>query len=251
MDGFLTSLGQNRGMAIPNSPSVFSAPSLAQALRRGSKTYDLLAAAPLMVWFAMNAAVTLRPMSALIAHLLQAPNVPLCLMVLSKCGVLLFAFVAIAMLVTRRPPKSGAHGLAPRVASLLGTYLTIGIVLLPPAHLSPLWLGISAALILGGMAFSCFSILWLGRSFSLMAEARRLVTSGPYSVIRHPLYLGEEVAIVGMAIQFFSPEALALLLLQMACQVYRMGCEEEVLADAFPDYTLYKSATARLVPGVY
>src|SRR3954451_16339189 len=152
-------------------------------LHKGGKAYDFLAAAPLIAWFILGAVATLRPVPQLAAQLLARPDMTVGLTLLSKCAVLLFAIVAITMLILRQPPQSCARGIAPRIAGLLGTYLAVGMVLLPPAQLSPIWMGVASALTLGGMAFACFSILWLGRSFSLMAEARQLVTSGPYSVI--------------------------------------------------------------------
>src|SRR6185437_15643215 len=114
----------------------------------------------------------------------------------------------------------------------------------PPTGVSSFWLSVSTAMVLGGMAFACYSLLWLGRSFSLMAEARRLVTGGPYGIVRHPLYIGEQVAILGAAIPVMSPAALVLLALQVGCQLYRMDREEEVLAQAFPEYEAYKAHTA-------
>jgi protein-S-isoprenylcysteine O-methyltransferase Ste14 len=85
----------------------------------------------------------------------------------------------------------------------------------------------------------------------MLPEARRLVTNGPYSVIRHPLYLGEAVAFVGVTLQYLSPWALALLALQCIFQLERMKNEELVLLQAFPDYHDYAARTARLVPGLY
>src|SRR6476620_11055473 len=90
-------------------------------------------------------------------------------------------------------------------------------------------------------------LLWLGRSFSTMPEARRLVTSGPYRYMRHPLYLTEEIAVIGVLLQYRSPAAFALVALQMALQVRRMLCEEQVLGETFPEYEQYCANTPRLV----
>ncbi|MBV8799150.1 MAG: isoprenylcysteine carboxylmethyltransferase family protein [Alphaproteobacteria bacterium] len=223
----------------------------AQLLRKGTKAFDILAAAPLILWYAFNFGTLLHPLQQEVSQLLVRPDAQLFLAVLSKGAVLLVAFTAICMLIARRPPQSGAHGVMPRVAGVLGTYLGVSLILLPPAQLSPVWMAVSAAMVLGGMGFACYSLLWLGRSFSLMAEARQLVTGGPYSIVRHPLYLGEEMAIVGAAIQFISPAAIALVLLQIGCQLYRMQCEEEVLEQAFPEYGHYKAQKARILPGIY
>jgi len=78
--------------------------------------------------------------------------------------------------------------------------------------------------ILCGVVFALYAVLELGRSFSVMPEARRLVTNGPYSVIRHPVYLGEAVALAGVTSQYLSPWALLLLALQFIFQLERMAC---------------------------
>ena len=72
-----------------------------------------------------------------------------------------------------------------------------------------------------------------------------------HAIVRHPLYLGEEIAILGVVLQYLSFWALLILALQVFCQLYRMSCEEQVLGNTFPDYGAYKSRTFRLVPGVY
>ena len=49
-------------------------------------------------------------------------------------------------------------------------------------------------------------VLWrLGKSFSIMPEARKLVTGGPYACARHPLYTVEIITIIGTALQFHAP----------------------------------------------
>jgi protein-S-isoprenylcysteine O-methyltransferase Ste14 len=59
---------------------------------------------------------------------------------------------------------------------------------------------ISTRLLLGGNALAVLVLVQLGRSFSIMAEARRLVTSGVYRWVRHPLYLAEELAVIGIVL---------------------------------------------------
>lgn len=235
-----------------NTIATAPAPAFSESLRRGTKAYDLLAAAPLMVGYALSAAGNLGAVAHGLAHFsLARPNVTLALTIISKLGGVTLLTLFMAMLLLRRPPISKACGWAPRIAALVGTYLSMGILMLNPIHASAAVLAISTAMMFGGTAFAIYSILYLGRSFSLMAEARKLVTSGPYSRIRHPLYAGEEIAILGAFLQYVSPLATLLLALQIAAQVYRMSCEEDVLAGAFPDYVSYKSRTFRLIPGIY
>jgi len=46
-----------------------------------------------------------------------------------------------------------------------------------------------------------YAVLHLGKSFSIMPQARRLVIGGPYRFVRHPLYFAEELAVIGVLIQ--------------------------------------------------
>ena len=98
---------------------------------------------------------------------------------------------------------------------------------------------------------SIVALAHLGRSFSLMAEARRLVTTGPYSIVRHPLYLFEEIASLGILLQFFSVYTALIFVLHILIQLQRMKNEETVLEKAFPEYQLYKARTARVIPKLY
>ena len=83
-----------------------------------------------------------------------------------------------------------------------------------------------------------------------MPEARRLVTTGPYALVRHPLYVVEEIGVVGLATQFAQPWAALLALASIALQVLRSEYEERVLLEAFPDYAEYRARTWRFVPYV-
>src|SRR5439155_9033842 len=105
--------------------------------------------------------------------------------------------------------------------------------------------------ILVGTVAAVYVLSQLGRSFSVMAEARRLVTSGVYRIVRHPLYLAEELAVIGIFMQFLSLWTALLLAMQIAFQLRRMRNEEVILGEIFPEYADYKARTTRLIPGIY
>ena len=109
-------------------------------------------------------------------------------------------------------------------------------------------LTISCSFVVVGMLSSFIVLRWLGKAFSIMAEARRLVTHGPYALVRHPLYVCEEIAVIGIFIQVVSPVALIVLIAHATFQVRRMLNEERVLQAAFPEYENYARRTPRLIP---
>jgi protein-S-isoprenylcysteine O-methyltransferase Ste14 len=182
---------------------------------------------------------------------LLSPDTMFALSLVRQMVALALIILLMTFLILRNPAKAKAKGLMPRFAAFAGTYLGIVVVWLPP---QPLGVALSLAslfLMLGGAAFSAYSISHLGRSFSIMAEGRQLITDGPYSRIRHPLYLGEALSFLGLTLQYVSPLAVAIFAVQIGFQLVRMKNEEAVLAGLFPEYESYKRRTARLVPGLY
>jgi protein-S-isoprenylcysteine O-methyltransferase Ste14 len=134
---------------------------------------------------------------------------------------------------------------------VVGSFLSAGFLLLPLQELSYALYLASLLLVIAGTGFAIYALLVLGRSISILPEARRLVTRGPYALVRHPLYLGEIAALAGVALQYLSAWALLLLGLVWAFQLQRIKYEELVLSQMFPEYGDYMARTARLVPGVY
>src|SRR5579862_1634351 len=243
-----------RALALALGPAVSER---LKAIRR-TKLYDLFAAAPLIAWFVFCATQTLPSVVrqiALIKLMIQTdPSVLPASLVLSSVShitTLVFFAVLVVMFVVRQLPQRTALGFYPRCAAVAGTFLGVGIVLLPPQELSSEVYLVSLLLIISGTAFAISAGLVLGRSISILPEARRLVTWGPYALVRHPLYLGEIVAVAGVALQYLSVWALLLLGLLCIVQLQRMKNEERVLSRVFPEYGDYMARTARLVPGVY
>jgi protein-S-isoprenylcysteine O-methyltransferase Ste14 len=230
------------------------AASIADRLKalQQTKLYDLLATSPLIGWYALCLRARFPDLVQQIAAAdLATIDLLTVSSIVSKFASLAFISVLIALLAFRATPRAKAPGLIPRVAALAGTYLGVGIVLLPPIALSTQLYLTSTLLIVGGTVFALYSALKLGRSISMMSEARRLVTRGPYAVIRHPLYLGEGIALVGLTLQFLSPWAVLILAFQCTCQVERMKNEERILLQVFPEYRNYMAHTGRLVPYIY
>ncbi len=100
----------------------------------------------------------------------------------------------------------------------------------------------------GACAWLLASVLVLGRCFGVLPEARGLVTRGPYRLVRHPVYLGEIGALVGLALSSSAAWSLPILGLFVAAQLVRMHLEERALTLAFPEYADYASRTPRLIP---
>ena len=228
-----------------------------KTLRR-TKLYDLFAAAPLIAWYGFCAAQVLPTVIQqieLIKLFVQTdPSVlpiDLVLSTVAHIATLAFFAILVVMFAVRHVPQRAASGFYPRFAAVAGTFLGVGMVLLPLQELSRALYLVSVLLIIGGTGLAIYAALVLGRSISILPEARRLVTWGPYALVRHPLYLGEILAIAGVALQYLSAWALLLFALVCAFQLQRMKYEERVLFQVFPKYGDYMVRTARLIPGVY
>jgi protein-S-isoprenylcysteine O-methyltransferase Ste14 len=219
---------------------------------RKAKLYDLAAATPVVAWYIFGIASDLPELAASFEALSVGPfDVLLLARILARLSYTGFAAFLIALLFLRATPVGKSKGLAPRLTGVLGAFLAVGFQYLPPANLSAIPAFIAMGLIVSGMILSIYTVAWLGRSFSIVPEARKLVTAGPYAYVRHPLYAFEEIAIIGTAMQFAQPWSVLLLFAHFALQLARMRYEERILAQAFPEYLAYAAKTARLVPDVY
>lgn len=217
-----------------------------------AKFYDLAAALPLIAWYGYGIWRDVPGLQLIFQELRDGPfDLLLAARTSARLSYMVFAAFLIALLFLRMTPVCKSAGLAPRLTGVLGAFLAVGFQFLPPADLSALPAFVAMGFIVTGMALSIYTLAWLRRSFSIVPEARHLVTKGPYAYVRHPLYAFEEIAIVGTAMQFMQPWSALLLLVHFALQLARMRYEEQVLAQAFPEYAAYAARTARLIPEIY
>jgi protein-S-isoprenylcysteine O-methyltransferase Ste14 len=119
------------------------------------------------------------------------------------------------------------------------------------ANTGPVILAVSNLVMAAGLAFSLAALFALGSSFSIIPQTRRLVVQGPYRLVRHPIYVGEIIQYFGLVLAGVSIPKASVVLLLIACQVYRSIQEEKLLTGTFPEYHDYASKTARFLPGLF
>lgn len=104
---------------------------------------------------------------------------------------------------------------------------------------------------LAGAAFSIWAIAHLRASFGLRTAVRELVTTGPYRRIRHPLYFGEIVHMLGVAILAATPAALLLYAVAVGLQAVRAKIEERKFLATVPAYAAFRRQTGFLWPKLF
>jgi protein-S-isoprenylcysteine O-methyltransferase Ste14 len=115
------------------------------------------------------------------------------------------------------------------------------------------WLGV--VLFAAGGALRLWTVFVLGNRFSglvAIQPGHTLVTTGIYSVIRHPSYLGLLVNSLGWALAFRSGVGVLLTALLIPPLLARISAEERLLRAQFgPAYDAYRGRTSRMIPGLY
>lgn len=106
-----------------------------------------------------------------------------------------------------------------------------------------------------GILVGIWSVVTMQKSkLNILPDVRSgstLITSGPYRYIRHPMYSSVLLFGIGVVIQDVSFVRLGLFLLLFIVLLLKIHYEESLLQTEFPEYTEYKNATKRLLPGVF
>jgi protein-S-isoprenylcysteine O-methyltransferase Ste14 len=118
---------------------------------------------------------------------------------------------------------------------------------------SPVLKVIGLILFASGLALAIWARIYLGRNWGMPMTQRaepELVTSGPYRFVRHPIYSGLLLALLGTALatNLYFLVALAIVTVYF---IYSATVEERTMTTTFPaDYPSYKAHTKMLIPFV-
>jgi len=203
---------------------------------------------PLGFVFAVLAYAQAYRLFLLLTDRLSPDASPKVLAVAATSVNLLFVAMLFWLTIIRSQPNKSANGIAPKLFAILGTFSSLLLSVLPTANLPDGLRILAICLVLIGTVLSLMTVSWLGRSFSICPQSRHLVTRGPYGIVRHPLYVCEQVFVIGVMLDHFSWIALLIVGVQWSCQLQRMKYEEQVLTETFPEYEAYAREVPALIP---
>lgn len=84
-----------------------------------------------------------------------------------------------------------------------------------------------------------------------IAEKAKLVTSGPYKFIRHPMYSGGMLVMIGLFINYLRPDRLIMALILIIDMILKLHYEESLWVKKIPEYKNYQRKTKKLIPYIY
>jgi protein-S-isoprenylcysteine O-methyltransferase Ste14 len=112
------------------------------------------------------------------------------------------------------------------------------------------WVG--AAVTVAGLLFAVWARVHLGRNWSrsvTIKQGHELITTGPYAVVRHPIYTGILTGFLGMAIAISQVRGLIVFALIFLAFWIKLRMEEQWMRSQFGEtYAAYARKTAALVP---
>lgn len=114
---------------------------------------------------------------------------------------------------------------------------------------------IGLAVCISGVAFAIWARRTLGTNWSgevTLKKEHELVQSGPYKIVRHPIYTGFEIGLLGVAITIGQLKGLVGLSVVFVNHYFKTLMEEEIMYSQFPtQYPEYVKRVKRLVPFIF
>lgn len=106
-----------------------------------------------------------------------------------------------------------------------------------------------------GLLVMLWARLYLGKNWSgniVIKEKHELVTGGPYALIRHPIYSGLILMVLGVVLYFNTLVLSVFFVIFFWGAYYKAKKEEKILMEYFSnDYLEYKKHTKYLVPFIF
>jgi protein-S-isoprenylcysteine O-methyltransferase Ste14 len=118
----------------------------------------------------------------------------------------------------------------------------------------PAWALAGAALTFAGffIQFLVFRANTFGSSTIEIVSGQTVITTGPYAIVRHPMYVGVIVMLAGLPLALGSLWGLSFLAIQVPILVWRILDEEALLLRDLPGYAQYAARVrSRLLPGIW
>ena len=130
----------------------------------------------------------------------------------------------------------------------LGAFQSVGL------NRDPWLAGLGLVLFAAGLGFAVWARIHIGRNWGTPMSQKdepELVTSGPYRLVRHPIYSGVLAGGIGTAVALSWAWLIAVALAGIYF-VYSATVEERNLTEQFPDaYPQYRRSTKMLVPYIF
>jgi protein-S-isoprenylcysteine O-methyltransferase Ste14 len=121
-----------------------------------------------------------------------------------------------------------------------------------PPSMAVYWLGF--VIVAAGLGFAVWARLRLGRNWSATVTIKQdheLVRTGPYGVVRHPIYTGLLLALLGTAIAIGEWRGLFAFALIAIGFVFKLKAEERFMSETFGEqYARYRAEVPALIPFV-
>lgn len=132
------------------------------------------------------------------------------------------------------------------IATIAGTFYFFAISLSGGDPLIPN--NISAIFLCFGICWQLYAKIYLGRSFGLLPVCRSIVDTGPYKLVRHPIYFGYFIGHMAFLLNNFSWWNVEVLTLLYLFQFLRMHYEEQTLSknEQYREYK--KKVKYRFIP---
>jgi len=171
------------------------------------------------------------------------------LFLLQQVLALAYFTMLVVLYAVRLPQRGTDHRRTVIFIAFSGTFAAISASFLPGGTRREGLVLVADVLATAGLAYSVWGLAYLRRSFSIIPEARRLVTGGPYSLSRHPVYLGEIATAIGVNLATAGWLSGLAIVYFVVCELLRIRWEERILALTFPnEYPEYARSVPRYLP---